>query len=74
MASACRARESIKSEIDASAFASEEFRKVEQGKEDFSRTIAELEEDFSKKMDDVNRELNDTIAELDQSFPPRRPG
>lgn len=44
----------------------EEFRKVEQGKEDFSRTIAELEEDFSKKMDDVNRELNDTIAELDQ--------
>lgn len=44
----------------------EEFRKVEQGKEDFSRTIAELEEDFSKKMDDVNRELNNTIAELDQ--------
>ena len=44
----------------------EEFRKVEQGKEDFSRTIAELEEDFSKKMDDVNQELNNTIAELDQ--------
>ena len=52
----------------------EEFRKVEQGKEDFSRTIAELEEDFSKKMDDVNRELNDTIAELDQHEAARNAG
>ncbi len=44
----------------------EEFRKVEQGKNDFSETIAELETEFTKKMEEVNKELNDTIAELDQ--------
>lgn len=43
-----------------------EFRKVEQGKEDFSRTVAELETDFSKEMEEIKRKLNQTIAELDQ--------
>ena len=44
-----------------------EFRKVEQGKDDFSRTVAELETDFSRKMEEIKRKLNDTIMELDQS-------
>ncbi len=44
----------------------DEFRKVEKGKDDFSKTVAELETDFSKKMEEIKRELNKTIAELNQ--------
>ncbi len=51
-----------------------EFRKVEQGKNDFSGIVADLETDFSSRMEDIKRELNDTIAELDQSEEARSAG
>ena len=51
-------------EIDA---LNAEFRRVEQGKDDFTKTIDELENDFSRRMEDVKREINETMAELDQS-------
>lgn len=51
-----------------------EFRKVEQGKNDFSRVVADLETDFSRRMEEIKRELSDTIAELDQSEEARAAG
>ena len=44
-----------------------EFRKVEQGKDDFTKVIDELENDYSNKMDDITRKMNESMAELNQS-------
>ncbi len=43
----------------------EEFRKVEKGKTDFTRTVAELETDFSNEMEKLKQDLNKTIQEMD---------
>lgn len=42
----------------------DEFRKVEEGKEDFSTTVAEMETDFSRKMDELVRDLDDAIQDM----------
>ncbi|MBD5161422.1 MAG: hypothetical protein HDT14_05290, partial [Oscillibacter sp.] len=43
----------------------EAFAKVEEGKENFSTTVAEMENDFSKKMEALARDYNSTFEELD---------
>ena len=45
----------------------DEFRKVEQGKDDFTKVIDELENDYSNRMDDITRKMNESIAELNQA-------
>ncbi len=43
----------------------DQFRKVEEGKEDFSTTVAEMETDFSNKMDELVRDLDQAIQDMD---------
>lgn len=43
----------------------EEFAKVDEGKENFSTTVAEMEKDFNKKMEALARDYNSTFEELD---------
>ena len=46
----------------------EQLTKVEEGKENFSKTVAEMETDFDKKMSDIEDRLKDAINELDASI------
>ncbi len=50
---------------DQIAALNEEFTKVEEGKENFSTTIAEMETDFSEKMEAVVRDLDRAIRDMD---------
>lgn len=52
---------------DDIAALNEQLAKVEEGKENFSSTVAEMETDFSDKMDDLEERLGKTIEELDVS-------
>ena len=40
---------------------------MEQGKDDFTKVIDELENDYSNRMDDITRKMNESIAELNQA-------
>ncbi len=42
----------------------DEFRKVEEGKDDFVAIMDELENDYSNKMDEITRKMNDSMKEL----------
>ena len=42
----------------------DEFRKVEEGKDDFAAIMDELENDYSNKMDEITRKMNDSMKEL----------
>lgn len=53
---------------DQIAALNEEFAKVEEGKENFSTTIAEMETDFSARMSDIERRIQRTVDELDVSI------
>ena len=44
-----------------------EFARVEQGKEDFSRTVAEMETDFKNKMGELVTDLNDAMNEMNMA-------
>lgn len=43
------------------------FAEVEQGKEDFANTVAEMQTDFSATMDEIEQDLADSIAEMDMN-------
>lgn len=43
----------------------EQFAKVEEGKEAFSETVAQMETDFDEKMGQIVDDLNETIDEMD---------
>lgn len=43
------------------------FAEVEQGKEDFANTVAEMQTDFSASMDEIEQELAGSIAEMDMN-------
>jgi len=43
----------------------DEFRKVEEGKEDFAKTVAEMETDFNEKMEALVKDLDDAIQDMD---------
>jgi hypothetical protein len=45
-----------------------EFAKVEEGKQNFSTTVAEMETDFSNKMSDIEARLEKAVEELDVSI------
>ena len=45
----------------------EEFAKVEEGKRNFSDTVADMEVDFKERMDDLVRDLEDAIQDMDLS-------
>ena len=45
----------------------EQLAKVEEGKENFSSTIAEMEHDFNEQMEAVVRDLGDAIQDMDLS-------
>lgn len=45
----------------------EQLSKVEEGKENFSTTVAEMETDFSKKMTDLEDRLEEAVEELNVS-------
>lgn len=45
----------------------EQLAKVEQGKEAFSKTVAEMETDFSEKMKDIEDRVKEMAEELDAS-------
>lgn len=45
----------------------EQLAKVEEGKENFSQTVAEMETDFSKKMGDIEDRVKQMADELDAS-------
>lgn len=53
---------------DQIAALNEQFAKVEEGKENFSTTIAEMETDFSARMSDLERRIQQTVDELDVSI------
>ena len=44
-----------------------EFARVEQGKEDFSRTVAEMETDFKNKMGELVTDLNEAMNEMNMA-------
>ena len=44
-----------------------EFARVEQGKEDFSQTVAEMETDFKNKMGELVTDLNDAMNEMNMA-------
>lgn len=43
----------------------EQLAKVEEGKENFSNTVAEMETDFKAKMDEVQKDLENAIKDMD---------
>lgn len=43
----------------------EKFRKVEEGKQDFADTVADMEAEFSKKMSELADDLNDAFSKMD---------
>lgn len=45
----------------------EAFRSVEQGKAAFSNTVAEMQTDFSTKMQELEKKLQDTVNTMDHS-------
>ena len=45
----------------------EQLAKVEEGKEAFSETVAEMETDFSDQMEELVRDLDDAIQDMDLS-------
>ena len=45
----------------------EQLAKVEEGKENFSNTVAEMETDFSDKMEELVRDLDKAIQDMDLS-------
>lgn len=45
----------------------EKFAKVEEGKENFASTVAEMETDFSKKMSSLETRIEQTVQELNVS-------
>ena len=45
----------------------EQLAKVEEGKENFSNTVAEMETDFSEKMTSLEKRINETVDELNVS-------
>lgn len=45
----------------------EQLAKVEEGKENFSNTVAEMETDFSDKMEELVRDLDKAIRDMDLS-------
>lgn len=45
----------------------EQLAKVEEGKENFSNTVAEMETDFSEKMTSLEQRINETVEELNVS-------
>lgn len=47
------------------ALLNEKLAQVEEGKEDFSATVAELETEFNEKMDELVDDLNKCIVEMD---------
>lgn len=42
----------------------EQFARVEEGKQDFSSAVAEMETDFDKKMGEIEKDLRDTVKEM----------
>ena len=52
----------------------EQLAKVEEGKESFSETVAEMEADFDKKMAEIEDRLKDAIDELDGSMEAEQAG
>ncbi len=44
-----------------------EFARVEQGKEDFSQTVAEMETDFKNKMGELVTDLNEAMNEMNMA-------
>lgn len=46
----------------------EQLARVEEGKENFSNTVAEMETDFSNKMTDLENRIQQTVDELDVSI------
>lgn len=52
----------------------EQLARVEEGKEDFSQAVADMETDFSRQMDRLVRDLDDAIREMDVQDEARRIG
>lgn len=44
----------------------EEFARVQEGKDKFAATVADMEEDFSRKMTDIENRLKDAMEEMNQ--------
>lgn len=52
----------------------EEFAKVEEGKDKFATTVADMETDFARQMDQISQDLTDAMKEMDQQEEARRIG
>ncbi|NBH79151.1 phage tail tape measure protein [Clostridiaceae bacterium] len=52
----------------------EKFAQVEEGKKNFSDTVAQMETDFSEKMDTLVKDLEDAIQEMDVKDEARKIG
>ena len=52
---------------DEIAALNEQLAKVEEGKNAFGDTVAEMETDFSEKMADIEKRMKDCVDELDIS-------
>lgn len=52
----------------------EEFAKVEEGKNQFATTVADMETDFSRQMDRISQDLSDAMKEMEQYDEARKIG
>ena len=55
----------VKGGTEDIAALNEQLAKVEEGKKDFSTTVAEMETEFDKKMEALEKDMKDTIKNMD---------
>lgn len=55
----------VKGGTEDIAALNEQFAKVEDGKKDFSTTVAQMETEFDKKMEALEKDMKDTIKNMD---------